>query len=37
MPSEITEGSKDVSDANKRATLKGTAWQKTFICIRRKR
>ena len=37
MPPEMIEGSKDVLDADKRGTLKGTAWQKTSICIKRKK
>ena len=36
MPSEMIEGNKDISDADKRGTSKGTAWQKMSICIRRK-
>jgi len=31
------EGSKDVSDADKRSTSKGTAWQKMSICTKRKK
>ena len=37
MPSETIKGNKDVSDADKRGTSKGTAWQKTSICIKRKK
>ncbi len=37
MPLETIEGNKDVSDADKRDTSKGTAWQRTFICTKRKR
>ena len=36
MLPEMIEENKDVSDADKRGTLKGTAWQKTSTCIRRK-
>ena len=37
MLSEMTEGNKDVSDANKRGISKETAWQKTSICTKRKK
>ena len=37
MPLETIEGNKDVSDADKRGISKGTAWQKTFICTKRKK
>ncbi len=37
MPPEITEGSKDTSNADKRGTSKGTAWQRTSICTKRKK
>ncbi len=37
MLPEMTEGNKDVSDADKRDILKGTAWQKTSICTKRKK
>ena len=33
---ETTEENKDASDVDKRGTLKGTAWQKTSTCTRRK-
>ena len=36
MPPEMIEGNKDVSDVDKRGTLKETAWQKMSICTRRK-
>ena len=36
MPLGMTEENKDVLDADKRGTLKGTAWQKMSICTRRK-
>ena len=36
MPPETIEVNKDVSDADKRGTSKGTAWQKTSICTKRK-
>ncbi len=32
----MTEENKDVLDADKRGTLKGTAWQKMSTCTRRK-
>ena len=31
------EGNKDVSDVDKRDISKGTAWQKTSICTKRKK
>ena len=37
MLSEMIEGNKDASDTDKRGTSKGTAWQKTSICIKRKK
>ena len=37
MPSETIERSKDVSDAGKRGTSKGTAWQKMSIYTKRKK
>ena len=37
MPPEMIEGNKDVSDADKRDTSKGTAWQKISICTKRKK
>ncbi len=37
MPPEMIKGNKDVSDADKRGTSKGTAWQKTSICTKRKK
>ena len=37
MPPEMTEGNKDVSDADKRNTSKGTVWQKTSIYTKRKK
>ena len=37
MPPETIEGSKDVLDANKKDISKGTVWQKTSICIKRKK
>ena len=37
MPSEMIERNKDVSDADKRYTLRGTAWQKTSTCTKRKK
>ncbi len=37
MPPEMIEGNKDVSDVDKRGTLKETAWQKTSICTKRKK
>ncbi len=37
MPPEMIEGNKDALDADKRDTLKGTAWQKIFICTKRKK
>ena len=36
MPLGMTEENKDVSDVDKRGTLKETAWQKTSTCTRRK-
>ncbi len=37
MQAEMIEENRDISDVVKRDILKGTAWQKTFICtIRRK-
>ena len=35
-PPEMIEGNKDVSDADKRDISRGTVWQKTFTCIRKK-
>ncbi len=35
-PLGTTEVNKDVLDADKRGTLKGTAWQKMSTCTRRK-
>ena len=37
IPLEMIEGNKDVLDANKRGTSKGTVWQKTSICTKRKK
>ena len=37
MLSEIIEGNKDVSDADKRGISKETAWQKMSICIKKKK
>ncbi len=37
MQSEMIEGNKDVLDADKRGILKGTAWQKTSICTKKKK
>ena len=37
MPSGMTEGNKDASDVDKRDTSKGTAWQRTSICTKRKK
>jgi len=37
MLSETIERNKDVSDADKRGTSKGTVWQKMFICTKRKK
>jgi len=37
MLSETIEGNKDVSDVDKKGTSKGTAWQKTSICTKRKK
>ena len=37
MPLEMIEGNKDVSDADKRGTSKGIIWQRTSICIKRKK
>ena len=37
MPPEMIEGNKDVSDVGKKGISKGTAWQKTSICIKRKK
>ena len=37
MPSETIERNKDVSDADKRGTLKGTVWRKMSICTKRKK
>ena len=37
MLSKMIEGNKDVSDAGKRDTSKGTAWQKMSICTKRKK
>ncbi len=37
MLSEIIEGNKDVSDADKRGISKETAWQKMSICTKRKK
>ena len=34
---EMIERNKDVLDVDKRGISKGTAWQKTSICIRRKK
>ncbi len=36
MQAEMIEGNRDISDVTKRAILKGTAWQKTFICTMRR-
>ena len=36
MPPETIEENKSVSDVDKSDTSKGTAWQKTFICTKRK-
>jgi len=33
----MTRKSKDVSNVAKRIILKGTVWQKTFICIKRRK
>ena len=33
----MIEGSKDASDVDKRGTSKETAWQRTFICTKRKK
>ena len=37
MLPEMTEGNKDASDADKRGISKGTAWQRTSICTKRKK
>ena len=37
MSPETIEGNKDVSDVDKRGTSKETAWQRTFICTKRKK
>ena len=37
MPSEMIEVNKDVSDVIKKDTSKETAWQKIFICIKKKK
>ena len=37
MSPETIEENKDVSDADKRDISKGIAWQKTSICIKRKK
>ncbi len=37
MLSEIIEGNKDVSDADKRGISKETAWQKMSTCTKRKK
>src|SRR6266540_536676 len=37
MLPEMIEGNKDVSNADKRSTSKGTAWQKMSICTKRKK
>ena len=37
MQAEMIEENRDISDVVKRDILKGTAWQKTFICTMRKR
>ncbi len=36
MPPEMIGENKDVSDADKKGTSKGTAWQKMYICTKRK-
>ena len=37
MPPEMIERNKGVSDADKRGILKGTAWQRMFICTKKKK